>query len=147
MSLRAELETARATPRAGRAKLEQKLEQKLDQKLEQKLDQKLDQKLAQYATKADLERFATKADLERFATKADLERFATKADLAELAARVRVDLELWGGAIIDRLSKEIAGAAKAAQEAHQSEISVIDDKYADLPGRVSKLEARLRKPR
>ena len=36
---------------------------------------------------------------------------------------------------------ELARHAKAIQEAMSAQISVIDEKYADLPARVSKLEA------
>jgi len=40
-----------------------------------------------------------------------------------------------------RMLTELARHAKAIQEAMSAQISVIDEKYADLPARVSKLEA------
>lgn len=113
------------------------------------LREELDQRLAPLATKAELERFATKADLERFATKADLERYATKADLkAELERfATKDDLQIWGGALLERmtgleqrLGLELARHVKAMQETLSKQVSVIDEKYADLPPRVSRLE-------
>jgi len=114
--------------------------------------------LEAFATKADLEAFATKADLEAFATKADLEAFATKADLEAFATKT--DLEIWGGALLarieqgerrleateQRLSTELARHAQAILEAMQSQISASHDRYADLPGRVSRLEATVFTP-
>lgn len=99
--------------------------------------------------KAELERYATKADLkaelERYATKADLkaelERFATKADLERFATKV--DLEVWGGALLARIeamSGELARHTQAVLESLSGQVRVIDEKYADLPDRVTRLE-------
>ncbi len=108
--------------------------------------------------RAELERFTTKADLERFATKADLERFAITA---EVRFATKVDLDLWGGALraqiealeqrfdifeqrfdaLDqRLHMSLARHVNVILEAMSTQISVVDDKYADLPPRVNRLE-------
>jgi hypothetical protein len=102
------------------------------------------------ATKAELEKLATKAELEKLAlaTKAELEKLATKAELEKLATKK--ELDLWGGALREqmkemeeRLVVELARHTKASAEQMSRDISVIDQKYADLPGRVSMLEARV----
>jgi hypothetical protein len=63
----------------------------------------------------------------------------------------KVDLENWGGALMDRvmkyleqsekrLSAELARHAQANYEASLKFLAAIDDKYTDLPKRVSRLE-------
>ncbi|MDB4959369.1 MAG: hypothetical protein JWO36_6938 [Myxococcales bacterium] len=104
-----------------------------------------------FATKADLqrelERFATKADLERelerFATKADLERYATKADLDLVVGAISSKIDLMG----KQLSAEIAQHTRAAQESMQTQIAAVDDKYLDLPSRVTRLENNVLAPK
>jgi hypothetical protein len=71
--------------------------------------------------------------------------------LAHLATKA--ELELWGGALLarfeageQRLLTELARHAKAIQEAMSTQISVIDEKYADLPARVSRLESTVFAP-
>jgi F0F1-type ATP synthase membrane subunit b/b' len=66
----------------------------------------------------------------------------------ELKQELRQDLEIWGGALAARIDAgeqrmlaELARHAKAIQEAMSTQISAIDEKYADLPARVSRLEA------
>ena len=101
-----------------------------------------------------------------------LEQLAQRFDgkLEQLAQRFDGKLELWGGALFARIEAlsarvgtmserseageqrvlaELARHAGAIQEAVSNQISVIDEKYADLPARVSKLEAasRRRRPR
>ncbi|HMG56356.1 MAG TPA: hypothetical protein VK601_22810 [Kofleriaceae bacterium] len=95
--------------------------QRLDLRLD-RLDQKFEQRFAQ---------------------------MATKDDLAELAARMatKADLEIWGGALFERLLTELARHTKAIQEALSTQVSTIDDKYADLPGRVSHLETAVFVPK
>jgi chromosome segregation ATPase len=117
----------------------------------------IDQRLAQMATKADLAqleaKMATKADLAQFEAKmaTDLARLeakmATKADLAQLATQMATNLDLWGGARFERLLTELARHTKASQEALSTQISTIDDKYADLPARVSHLETAVFAPK
>jgi hypothetical protein len=113
--------------------------QRLDDRLDH-LDQKFEQRLAQMATKADLAQMATKADLAQM---------ATKADLAEMASKMatKADLEIWGGALLERLLIELARHTKASQEALSTQVSTFDDKYADLPARVSRLEAAMFAPK
>jgi hypothetical protein len=97
-----------------------------------------------------------KQQLEPLATKAELEPLATKAELKPLATKV--ELEFWGGALLARLESserrllehidrgeqrlhaELARHANALHESMARMISTIDDKYADLPGRVNRLE-------
>jgi len=115
-----------------RAELEQfeiRLEQRLEQRLGQKLEQKLEQKLAHLVTKAELEQ--------------KLAPLATKAEL-----------ELWGGALLARMTErmesleqrllvELASHTKAISESMSAQIAVIDEKYADLPPRASRLETEV----
>jgi chaperonin cofactor prefoldin len=91
----------------------------------------IDRRLAQMATKADL------AQLEA----------ATKADLAQLATQMATNLDLWGGALFERLLTELARHIKASQEALSTQISTFDNKYADLPARVSHLETAVFAPK
>jgi len=65
----------------------------------------------------------------------------------------KVELEMWGGALLEaikaseqRLLAELARHTRASYEATLSEISVIDDKYAGLPPRVSRLEKEVFDP-
>ena len=77
-------------------------------------------------------------------------RFDHKLDDRLGALEVRFDhkLEIWGGALLARLEAtetrvltELARHANAIQEAVSKQIAVIDEKYADLPERVTHLEA------
>jgi chaperonin cofactor prefoldin len=94
------------------------------ERLEIRLDQKLDQKLAHMATKADLEIWG-----------------------GALHMAMKTDFELWGGALFERLLTELARHVKAVQESLPIQVSAIDDKYADLPARVSHLEAAVFAPK
>lgn len=124
--------------------------------------------LRRFATKQDLKRFATKQDLERFATKQDLKRFITKDDARAFLTKkdaaafaTKLDLELWAGALelrlherseqmlaaqeerlFTRLSAEIARLVRSVEESMRGAIAAVDEKYADLPGRVRALESR-----
>jgi chromosome segregation ATPase len=64
------------------------------------------------------------------------------------------DLEIWGGALLDRFTQEMRAMEKRLQEDlarhsranHEDtvkQIAAIDQKYADLPPRVSKLEGEV----
>ncbi|HEY4057211.1 MAG TPA: hypothetical protein VGM39_11415 [Kofleriaceae bacterium] len=84
-----------------------------------------------HAAIADIrDRFATKEDLARFATKEDLARFATKEDLAASGVNLRAEI-----------AQDTARAINAAFERFGSMFRVLDDKYIDLPIRVTRLEA------
>jgi TolA-binding protein len=59
----------------------------------------------------------------------------------------KVELELWGGALMARIEQsekrlmtELARHTQANHEASLRLLAAIDDKYTDLPGRVSRLE-------
>jgi hypothetical protein len=101
------------------------------------------------ATKAELVPLATKAELyaaiEPLATKAELVPLATKAELALLPTRVEMHaaLEAWAYRLREIINQDIARHIGAAMEQMQVWISTLDEKYADLPGRVSAIEARL----
>jgi len=107
--------------------------------------------------------FATKQELEhavsQLATKQELEhavsQLATKQELEHAVSQLatKQELEMWGGALLARLEPlqgmeqrllaELARYTKASQESMSKEVSVIDEKYADLPGRVSRLESEV----
>ena len=97
-------------------KLEQKLEQKFE-KLEQQLEQKLEQKLAAYPTKDDLSTWA-----------------------GAIEQRMIRLLEGFGAQISAGLSAELGQHVNASNEATWTRVAAVDEKYADLPGRVSALE-------
>ncbi len=93
---------------------------------DQKLEQKLDQKLEQYATKADLEIWGG-------ALSVRIGGVETRLDHVE--------------AKVDGLYGELARHTQAILEAMSTQISVVDEKYADLPDRVSQLERDATRPR
>ena len=66
-------------------------------------------------------------------------------ELTKMATKV--ELALWGGALMDRIEQsekrlmmELARHTQANHEASIRLLAAIDDKYTDLPGRVSRLE-------
>ena len=126
-------------------RLEHKFEQMLEEKLEQKLDQKLDQKLEEKLEKKLEEKLEQKLD-QKLEQKLD-QKLDEKLEkrLAHLATKA--DLEIWGGALLERLLTELARHTKAIQESMSIQISAVDDKYADLPARVSHLEATVLPPK
>ena len=83
----------------------------------------------------------------------------------ELKQELRQDLETWGGALLariesgehrlieciaqseQRLNAELARHAGALYESMSTLISASDEKYADLPGRVSRLETTVFAPK
>lgn len=98
--------------------LERRLEHRFEQ-LEQKLDQKLEQKLEQ-----------------------------------KLDQKLNAALEIWGGALLARIAEseqrllaELARHTRAVYESMTGQISGIDEKYVDLPPRVSRLEAEVFAPK
>ena len=102
--------------------------------------------IAPLATKAEIAPLATKAEL-----RAEIAPLATKAELrAEIALlATKVELELWGGALLarwdafeHRLLADLARHTRATFESMSTQMSVIDEKYADLPPRVSRLEGK-----
>lgn len=109
------------------AQLEIRLEQKLEQKLDQKLDQKLTERLAHLATKTELELWGG-------------------ALLARIESGEQRTIERME-ALEQRLLVELARHTKAISESLSTQITVIDDKYADLPPRVTRLETKVFAPR
>jgi len=100
--------------------LEQRIEQKFDTKI-QALDAKVEQRLAKMATKTDLEAWGEAL-------------LARMTELFELSEQRRQLGE-------KRLHEELARHTNAIYESMSRSISVIDDKYNDLPQRVRQLEA------
>jgi exonuclease VII large subunit len=95
-----------------------KFEERFERKLEHKLEQKLDERFAEFERKFDRK------------------------------------LELWGGALLDRIQRvehnlhaDIARFTKAIQESLAQAITVVDEKYQDLPRRVGRLEGKVFPPR
>ena len=85
---------------------------------------------------------------------APVTRGELREELAKLEKRFDLKLEVWGGALADRISRlektlytELARHTNAILEALQGRVSVIDEKYADLPGRVAKLERKVFAPK
>jgi hypothetical protein len=86
-----------------------------------------------------------------------------REDLARLEVRFDHKLEMWGGALLARIESsekrtlavlamtieslekrllvELARHVTAFQEAVSTQIAVVDEKYAELPARVGRLEA------
>ena len=100
-------------------RLEERLERKLEEKLERKLEEKLERKLEE-----------------------KLER--------KLEEKLERKLEVWGGALLariesseQRLLAELARHTRAIYESMSTQITIIDEKYADLPERVSRLEVMM----
>ena len=85
---------------------------------------------------------------------------ATKAELAQAIAPLatKAELELWGGALMARLDgaiqhlhrelqADLARHANALPEWLGSMLRAHDEKYTDLPGRVSRLESAVFTPK
>jgi chaperonin cofactor prefoldin len=101
-----------------------------------------------------------RAELERFEIRFEQLEIRLEQKLEQKLAHLatRAELEIWGGALLariesgeqrmsqrfdsfeQRLLSEFARHANAVQETLSTQISVIDDKYVDLPPRVSRLE-------
>jgi chromosome segregation ATPase len=92
----------------------------------------------------ELERF--RQDFKQELRQEFRQEFATKADL-----------EAWGGALLariidemrlleQRLMEDLARHTRANHEAMQTQLAAIDEKYADLPGRVNRIEATVFAP-
>jgi hypothetical protein len=136
VELREELEHFR------RVELREELEHfRQDFKQELATKQELEHAVSQLATKQELEHAVS-----QLATKQELEHA-----VSQLATKQ--ELEWWGGALLARLEPfqgmeqrilaELGRHTNASQESMSKEISVIDEKYADLPGRVTRLESEV----
>jgi ferritin-like metal-binding protein YciE len=115
----------------------------------ERLDLRLEIRLAQMATKADLDRLDQTFEqrLAQMATKGDLDRLDQKFEQRLAQTATKTDLEMWGGALLERLLTELARHTKAIQETLSRQVSTFDDKYADLPARVSHLETAVFAPK
>jgi hypothetical protein len=97
---------------------------------------------------------------------ADMSTPVTRGELREEIAQLatKAEIDLWGGALVariqagerfmerlleridrseQRLLAELARHTKASAEAMAAQIAIIDEKYADLPLRMSRLEAEV----
>ncbi|HEY5928165.1 MAG TPA: hypothetical protein VIV11_41040 [Kofleriaceae bacterium] len=95
----------------------------------------------------DLWSGALEARLEaRFETK-----FATKLELIEWGQRLSAELQMWGHTLSaelkqhadtwgHRLSAELTQHSNRVLDETRKIVSVVDEKYSDLPGRVAALE-------
>jgi hypothetical protein len=96
------------------------------------------------------------AAVTRVQLRKELERFATKDDVA--ACATKDDLAIWAGALEHRiigrvgelmqtqftqLTADIARQINAILTLSRHEIVVLDEKYQDLPDRVTRLEAKV----
>jgi hypothetical protein len=133
----------------------------------QELKEELHRAVSTLATKDEVSKLATKDELasavSKLATKEELasavSKLATKDELREAVSKLATKDALNDavGALlamiqnlstqvvantnaIQALSRELAGHASALRESMSSEISVVDEKYKDLPSRVSRLE-------
>lgn len=102
-------------------------------------------------TEDDMDHPVTRRELRE-----ELARYATRDELREELARAltdypkRQDLEAWAGALnakIDALSGELAQHANRILESTREMVGVIDEKYNDLPRRVTALEAKVFPPK
>ena len=80
-----------------------------------------------------------------------------REELAKFEQKFDRKLEIWGGALADRISKleqrvdglyvELARHTQAILEVLQGRVSAFDEKYTDLPGRVTRLERKVFAPK
>jgi hypothetical protein len=102
----------------------------------------LREELARYPTHEDLRqelaRYPTRDELKE-TLRQELARYPTRDELADFmrAIVLQHDRTL---ASIDGLRVDIARSARAAAEEHRRELGVLDDRYRDLPDRVTTLE-------
>jgi hypothetical protein len=115
-----------------RGELREELAQ-LESRIERRFDVKLDDKLGALERKFDDK----------------LDHLERKIDdkLGGLERKFDSKLDLWGGALLARIAEsekrvvaELARHTQAVYESMTKQISVIDEKYRDLPGRVTGLE-------
>lgn len=118
------------------------------------------------SNEADMERPVTrrelKEDLGKVEAKLDakLDRVEAKAEFARLdagIARLDAKIEAWGGALLARMDgmnaemaamrADAARQTKAAMEWALAQFRAVDDKYADLPRRVTRLETKVFPPK
>jgi hypothetical protein len=74
--------------------------------------------------------------------RAEIDALEARLDKRFAVMATKADLEIWGGALLAEIGRHI----KAVLESMSTQVSVIDDKYKDLPARVSHLEATLLHP-
>ncbi len=110
------------------------------------LKETLRQELARYPTRDELKE-TLRQELARYPTRDELKetlrqelaRYPSRDELADFmrAIVLQHDRTL---ASIDGLRVDIARSARAAAEEHRRELGVLDDRYRDLPDRVTTLE-------
>jgi hypothetical protein len=84
-----------------------------------------------------------------------VEQLATKADLQKAIEQLatKADLERWGGVLLARMDQmfqqlqiDFVHHINALHESMRTMLRGQDEKYADLPGRVSRLESTVFTP-
>ena len=121
----------------------ERLEGRFDQKLE-KLEARLDQKLEKLEARVDhkLDKLE-----ERFDQKLEIWGGALLARIETSEQRMVATMQASLDAQERRLLAELARHAGAIQESVSMQIRVIDEKYADLPARMSRVEAAVFGPK
>jgi hypothetical protein len=105
----------------------------------------LREELANYPTKAEL-----KAEL-----KAALANYPTMEFLAQafeawantIITLLRGEMRAMEARLQDNVSRDVANAVKVAIEENRRNLSFLDDKYKDVPPRVTRLEAKVFAPK
>jgi hypothetical protein len=92
---------------------------------------------------------------ERVRTQLALQEHRTDGKFDQLRRDMDIKLDVWGGALLaritgletrfveseQRLLAELARHTRAIQESMTTQISVVDEKYKDLPARMNRVEA------
>lgn len=114
----------------------------------------IERSLARYPTTEDVKRMmfeSIEQALVPYATKRDLElwghalREAFDAQFKATNARFDAAIAALPDKIAAQLSIELARHVQASNEEMRTQVAAVDDKYADLPERVTRLEARAAK--
>jgi hypothetical protein len=97
--------------------------------------------------------------------RAELQQFEERLEQRFASLMTRVDLEFWGGVLLARIESgeqrmiqrmdsleqrlliELGRHTRAIQESLSAQIAVVDEKYADLPPRVTRLEGAVFPPK
>ena len=89
----------------------------------------------------ELARYPTRDELRE-----ELARFVTKDEFGQLVQTIAQQHETsmhWFAKRHEELLREISRSARVAAEEHRREVGVLDDRYRDLPDRLTTLERTL----
>jgi septation ring formation regulator EzrA len=96
---------------------------------------KLEDKFEKFEDK--FEKFEDKFEKLEARLEDKFEKLEAKLEKRFAQLATKAELEIWGRGMLEELARH----TRAIQESMSGQISVIDDKYKDLPGRVNHLEA------